>query len=182
MWEMVTWAFTEVPWYYTYPIWAVVGAVIGINIRFWVSRHLWVQHQFDRRKGFPDGTSCWCEKGQVAGDIVVALIYVSLILWPLFVPALIIMMLFKGYNRTLYLIHAWATKGAVKWKEEIKDFAAAKEQIGVLEKEYKALREDNERLTKQVVERDEKLEFYRNEIRGIVRERPKTQHGFTHGG
>lgn len=156
-----------VRWFFSLPthqwvlIYAVIGLVIGVNLRFILSRHLWVKHKTDDRG---EVRNCWCVETNPSnpcisrGDFFALGIYTAPILWPLAAVVMVFILPFYWYGKILGLIHRFAQKGAKRLCEEIHTEKELREELFSLRRRHEEILASHKRIVADLQERAQKAE------------------------
>ena len=97
--------------WFVFPIlYLVIGAVIGVTIRYILDRHLWVKHRLLKRvesrldEKYTETKGCICEYHHMGWDIFEFTSYASFILWPLVLAAMAAAIPICVYGKALGLV------------------------------------------------------------------------------
>ena len=86
------------------PAYLMIGFVIGIILKYRTARHLWTAHGMTVRPFRVLEIDCWCKWENMGGDLVFAAPYVSFLLWPIILAALIVSIPFTLHAKVFKVV------------------------------------------------------------------------------
>jgi hypothetical protein len=160
--SFIAWFFSQ-PLYVCISIYALIGILVGINLRVFMARHLWTVHQRERRHHNGD---CWCsydfpDYPPSRGDWVTLAIWTAPFIWPIAFAVSLMVIPIMLYAKILGFVHSLVQKGARKMLEEHRSLNDLRKAYSDLESKYKAsvsAQEDQVRWTETQMKRADAAE------------------------
>lgn len=171
--DFIKWVF-ELPCYIWIPTYAFIGALIGINYRYFLARHVWKEHQQEDR---PDSGSCWCRDSSYhafisAGDWVAFATWSAMITWPIHLPIALVILIFIFYAKILRFFYMLGQKGAQRTFAHFRDEATLRTELEKVTKSYEEEKRERLRFAGLRDECEKTIGTLRNEVFQLKAKKP----------